>query len=328
MRFRVIFLLILWLGSMSLSAQKFEWEAGFDGFLDNREYFSIDNPQTIFGSRIRGEIGASLESGHRMMAGINYLYEFGSQPDEYMPDITMYYQYKSSHVDFKLGAFPRQNLLHFPQAMLSDTLQYYRPNIQGAYFAYKGDLGFQNVFIDWVSRQTDTRPEQFMFGFSGMLKRGVFFLENYLLMGHLAGAAIPEPDFHLRDNGGFQVKLGTDLSDKLPMDSLSIGLGTLVSLDRIRGVDDGWQTPVGLIGQFSLQHKWIGLDGLYYYGEGHVFVFGDPFYRLQQYGRLDIYYMPFRNDQVQLRIDVGMHFANGQLDFSQQILLSMLIGSR
>jgi hypothetical protein len=43
-------------------SQDFQWSAGLDGFLDNREYFSIDIPQTIFGARVRGEIGGSLNA--------------------------------------------------------------------------------------------------------------------------------------------------------------------------------------------------------------------------------------------------------------------------
>jgi hypothetical protein len=310
-----------------LQAQTFRWKAGFDGFLDNREYYSIDIPKTIFGARVYGEVGASLEGGHRMMAGLNYLYEFGATPQENFPDVTLYYQYASDRVDFRIGTFPRRGVLEYPLALLSDTLLYYRPNVQGVRLAYRWDWGCQQVFIDWTSRLGETRPEQFLFGFSGWIERGVFFLDHHLLMGHLAGAIQPDPDHHLRDNGGFQARLGGNLSERTPLDSLRIALGALVSLDRRRGIDEGWQTPAGFVGELNLVYRWAGLDVFFYRGEGHTFVFGDPFYRLEQYGRLDIYVMPFRMKQVKLRFDVGMHFAEGQIDYSQQILLTMQIGN-
>lgn len=310
-------------------SQDFEWQVGFDGFLDNREYFSIDNPQTIFGSRARGEIGASLSGVHRIRFGMNYLYEFGHTLDAHSPDITMYYQYKDNRFNFLMGAFPRIGLLHYPIALLSDTLHYYRPSMEGAYLGVRGNWGYQNLFIDWTSRQTDRAYERFIFGFSGRLQKGIISLNHHVIMGHFAGRGLPDPDFHLRDNGGFHIDAGIDLSEKVFLDSLSCNLGALVSLDRIRGIDDGWQTPAGFMGQFTATYRWFGINGLYYRGQGHTFLYGDPFYRLKQYGRLDIHFMPFKEKPVNLKFNFVFHFANGQLDYSQQILLSLdLHGSR
>lgn len=325
--------LLIFCSGIHLSGQEFEWMGGFDSFLDNREYNSIGIPKTIFGSRVRGELGASLEETHRFRVGLNWLYEFGDQSGGHLPDVTMYYQYNKDHIDFRAGAFPRLNLpeyprtdlLDYPISLLSDTLLYYRPNIEGVYLGYHGDWGYQNVFIDWTSRQTDEDFERFIFGFSGMVRKGILYLDHHLMMGHFAARAIPDPLFHLRDNGGADFNLGVNLSERLFLDSLSVSIGGLLSLDRIRGVDDGWQTPFGATAKFSALYKNLGMSGLFYGGEGHTFLYGDPFYRLKQYGRLDIFFMPFSNSNVKLKIDLGLHFAAGQLDFSQQILVSMTI---
>lgn len=325
MRFLHLTLTLLLIIELPGFSQQFEWHAGFDGFLDNREYFSIDNPQTIFGSRIKGEVGASLAEVHRFRFGLNYLYEFGYRPDAHLPDITMYYQYDDDRINFQIGSFPRFELLEYPLALLSDTLLYYRPNIEGAYFGFRGDWGFQNIFIDWTSRQTEETHERFIFGFSGALRKRILFLDYYLMMGHFAARAIPDPDHHLRDNGGFQINLGADLSGRVFLDTLSFSAGTLVSLDRTRGVDDGWQTPAGFAGQFKAFYRWFGIKGLYYRGQGHTFLYGDPFYRLKEYGRLDLFYMPFHNEKVNIKINFVLHFAAGQIDYSQQILVSMAL---
>ena len=237
----------------------------------------------------------------------------------------MYYHYDTEKIDFLIGAFPRNNLMNYPLVFLSDTLNYYRPNIEGTCLGYTGKNWQQHVFIDWTSRQTDDRPERFIFGFSGNVRYGMFFLEDHLMMAHLAGKGIPDPDFHLRDNGGFNINLGLDLSEKVFLDTLDVKLGGLVSLDRIRGVDHGWQTPAGFLGQLGLGYRSFGLSALYYRGEGHTFFYGDPFYRLKNYGRLDLYFIPFRNEHVNLKIDFAIHFAGGELDYSQQILLSVSV---
>jgi len=325
MRYLFILLTLVLFMALPAVSQTFEWQAGFNGFLDNREYASINDPQTIFGSRTWGEMGATMSDQHRFRIGLNYLYEFGHNMDAHLPDVTMYYQFEDERFDIRIGAFPRNNLLNYPLALLSDTLLYYRPNIEGAYLAFKGNWGYQNVFIDWTSRQTDVQPERFIFGFSGRLHKGVLFLDHHLMMGHFAGAGIREPDFHLRDNGGFDLQLGMDLSNKTPLDSLSVSVGSLVSLDRIRGVDDGWQTPAGFLSQFTAMYGWFGMSGLYYRGQALTFLYGDPFYRLDQYGRLDFFLMPFHNKHINLKINFVLHFAENQVDYSQQILVSMTI---
>ena len=323
-----LFIIILSL-SITASSQQFEWQAGVDAFLDNREYFSIENPQTIFGTRFHFEAGGSISDVHSLRAGINYLYEFGHRPDAYKPDPTIYYQYDDGRIMLNAGAFPRRNRLDYPLALLSDTLLYFRPNIQGLYLAYSGDWGYQNVFIDWTSRQTDVNPEQFIFGFSGLVNWKFLYFSHHVMMAHMAGAGIPVPGFHLRDNGGMDINLGANLSDKIFLDTLTFSAGALVSFDRTREVDVDWQTPTGFLGQFSAMYKWMGIKGLYYNGQGHTFLFGDPFYRLKNYGRLDFIVAPFRTGPVRMKFDIGLHFAEHQIDYSQQVMITMILdGSR
>lgn len=322
MRKSFYILVTLSLLSQFVNSQDFEWNAGLDGFLDNREYFSIENPQTIFGSRIRGEIGGSLNGTHRLRAGLNFLYEFGSDPWKLRPDLTAYYELNHKPLNFYIGAFPRRTLLDFPIALLSDTLNYYRPNIQGVYLGLNKGWGSQNVFIDWTSRQTDTLPERFIFGQSGEARFGMFFYNHHFMMGHFAGTG-DNPGQAVRDNGGFDLNLGTNLSSFVPLDTLLFSIGTLVSLDRDRQVGDSWNTPAGLMLRGMVMWKGLGLEGLYYAGEGGNFLYGDPFYRLERYGRMDIFWEPFRSGPVRGKINVIFHFANGQIDYSQQILVSI-----
>jgi len=322
MRKSFYILLSLTLLSLSAGGQNFEWSAGFDGFLDNREYFSIDNPQTIFGSRLRGELGYGLNGTHRLRAGLNFLFEFGSDPWVRRPDYTAYYQLDYKPFNFFLGSFPRRGLLDFPLALLSDTLNYYRPNIQGVYLGFNKSWGYQNAFIDWTSRQTDTLPERFIFGFSGEAHFGLFYFSHHFMMGHFAGSAL-DLNNSLRDNGGFDLNVGSNLSSLVALDTLLFSVGVLVSLDRDRQYYLDWQTPSGITLRGMAMWKGLGLEGFYYRGQGHTFLYGDPFYRLKQYGRLDIFWSPFRSGKVRGKLNFILHFAKGQVDYSQQILVSI-----
>jgi hypothetical protein len=308
--------------------QELEWAVGFDGFLDNREYQnSVQYPQTIFGARTWLELGGNIDQIHRLRAGFNYMYEFGSTYNAIKPSPVLYYQLHYNPVNFYIGAFPRRDLLDFPLALLTDTLNYYRPEMEGMYLSYNaGRWGYENVFIDWTSRQTNNDFEQFMYGFSGRFNYSILYFTHHFLMGHFARPSIPPPDFHLRDNGGFDLNLGADLSHLTFFDTLSISGGLLVSLDRIRGIYDGWETPAGFLAQANLGYRCLGLKGTYYRGQGHEFLYGDSFYKAKEYGRLDFFWQPFKRKNVQGKIVFSLHFIEQSLDYSQQVMISVNIG--
>jgi hypothetical protein len=282
-------------------------------------------PQTIFGSRIAGEIGGSFGGAHRLRAGLDYMYEFGGDIDELPPVVIMYYQYDRTPFTFYMGVFPRRDLLDYPLALLNDTLNYYRPYMEGIYLSAEKPWGFQNVFIDWTSRQTDVRHERFMFGFSGRINISRFFVSHHFLMGHFAGPGIPIPGHHLRDNGGFDINLGIDLSGATILDTLSFSAGGLVSLDRTRGVDDGWQTPAGFLGQAQAVYRFAGIRTTLYLGEGHTFLYGDAFYKAASYARIDLFVIPFRSPRIKSRINWAIHLVDGHVDYSQQVLITFIL---
>ncbi len=325
---RHIIFIILFIGIIpTICGQELEWMLGVDGFLDNREYYNtVQIPQTIFGSALRFEFGGNYDQIHNIRAGIHYIYEFGGEPDAIKPLPTIYYRLDYKPFVFYLGAFPRKNLLDYPLAMLTDTLNYYRPNIEGVYLRYSGDRGYQNVFLDWTSRQTDVDFERFMFGFSGRLNYAFLFFSHHFLMGHFARPRIAPPDFHLRDNGGFDLNLGVDLSEITFFDTLAISAGALVSLDRIRHVYEGYETPAGLLAQLLISYRGIGMQGTYYRGQGHEFLYGDSFYKATEYGRIDLSWQPFRKKNISAKIVFSVHFIEQTIDYSQQILVSMDIG--
>jgi len=332
-RYRLKSVVLSWLiftCSAGLS-QQFEWKAMFDGFLDNREYFNpYQMPQTIFGSRIAGEIGGSFNGIHRLRAGLDYMYEYGGEIDAVPPIIIMYYQYDRKPFTYYMGVFPRRDLLDYPLALLNDTLNYYRPYMQGIYLKAEKPWGYENVFIDWTSRQTDTHFERFLFGFSGRIDINRLFVSHHFLMGHFAGPGIPVPWHHLRDNGGFDINLGIDLSGATIFDTLSFSVGGLVSLDRTRSVDKGWQTPAGFLGQAQAIYRFAGIRTTLYLGEGHTFLYGDSFYKAGSYARIDLFVIPFHSPRITGKINWAIHLVEGPkgywtIDNSQQVLVTILL---
>ena len=300
----------------------------YHGFLDNREYFNpYISPQTIFGNRLSLDFGLQLDSVNAVYAGGSYLYEFGSKGDLIPPDITIYYKHKKNPASFYFGSFPRENLVRHPRVLLTDTLQYYRPNMEGTFVEVHGDWGYQNIWIDWLSRQSQTREEIFLVGYSGHLEYSSFFLNTHFIMQHIAGTSDPAVPHNLRDNGGFLAQAGVRLSPHVFLDELSLSAGPVISYDRLRGVYP-LQYYYGIMARLDAEFKGAGFHYTFYKGDGQVQVMGDTFYSAKQYMRLDTYMTLYKKQNVMVRLSFGFHLLPNNLDYSQQLIVSFDLNER
>ncbi len=300
------------------SAQKLEYDLNLHTFADNREYAKSGRyPQTIFGLRFSPEIGVLLDSVHRLRAGFNALHEFGSSRFTDKIDPVAYYEFKKSDWNFYMGMFPRHGLVSdYPRAVLKDTFNYYRPNVEGMLLKYENSKWRQVLWIDWTSRQTATDRENFIFGLSGQYKTGVFFISHYAMMLHDAGPAVEIPGDHIEDNGALLVKAGVDLSRKTFLDSLVLNVGGLMSFERVRTIG-GWQTPKGLLLEAQAEYKSFGIINSFYTGEGHNIRYGDQFYTAKQYNRTDLIWRPKIYKGIEGMFALSFHFVEGVVDNQQ-----------
>jgi len=314
--FSIILLIILF--PLSAKSQEvFEWNAQYFSFLDNREYNRyIAKPQTIFGNRIDLSVGFRIDSVHLVQFGTDYLYEFGSKVNSIPLFPTIYYSYSDTHSDFNFGAFPRNNKLNYPKLLLNDTLNYYRPNIEGFLFNYKGTLGNQNVWIDWVGRQTNTENERFLAGTSGNIKKGYLFFENYLYMYHHAATAIRDTAFHLRDNGGGVLTAGFDFTKQY---YFKISIGAAFSYDRYR--PNPYQISKGFYGKLIFEYERMMLTATHYNGESISLGYGDAIYKTGQYTRIDVEYNFIKYKKTNLNLQFSGHLYPDNFDFSQKLTL-------
>ncbi len=308
-------------------SQNFEYKVTFEGIGDNREYFNpLAMPQTILGSRASFELGVEKD-GHRIRGGLNYLYEFGSKID-YNPVLpTLYYQFKDNKKEFDFGAFPRREKIDFPLAMLTDTLLYYRPNIEGFYFRQDWDWGTENAFVDWVSRQTDTKRENFMAGFSGEIFFKNFFVQNYLLLFHDAGPAIDIPGDHIKDYFGFALQAGIRTNKDAEFNGY-FKAGLLNSEYRERYVTGGFIIGNSLFAEAFGRYKNYGIKSVLSSGDGHHFKFGDRFYRAKNYWRTDVIWYFINHERVKGSFNLSFHVIDwSDLDQQQQLSIIYIFGN-
>lgn len=308
--------------------QQIEGNISFHGFADNREYSKSGRyPQTIFGARVTPEIGVLIDSTHRIRLGVSYLHEFGTQHISKPVRPVAYYNYLKNGLDFKIGMFPRHEYLDdYPKVILSDTIGYYQPNIEGILLKFKNSRIEQQLWIDWNSRQTVLNREQFMVGISGKVKLNpVFYFKHYAVLWHNALTKVSSPNEHIRDNGALSVYFGADFSNKGWLDSIHVNVGGIVNYDRLRNVYD-WSFPKGFLNEIYLEHHKFFIRNTFYKGESMALPYGDVFYTSKQYDRLDIGWIPLRYNGLEGRFTVGLHFSEGVMDNQQQFILRYNVG--
>ena len=286
-------------------------------FLDNREYFNpYTNDQTMFGNRLDLSSGYRIDSVHLFQVGLNILYEFGSEFSDIKVLPVMYYQYQTKHIDFFMGSFPRAERLNYPNVLLLDTLDYYRPNIEGSLVAIKHKHGFQKVWIDWTGRQSPNRNESFLAGSSGKLQYQHFYFENFLYMYHHAATSIPDTSFHLRDNGGGVLQVGIDFSKKF---YTNLSIGAAFSYDRHR--PQNYQFNKGFYGKLKIEYRDYLLRFIHYQGQGLSLAYGDSFFRAKNYTRIDTEFRFINHSNIHLKLQLSGHLFDGDINFSQKLLL-------
>lgn len=307
--------------------QNFEYQVLFEGIGDNREYSNSNKAlsQTILGSRGAFELGLKIDN-HRLRTGISHLLEFGSDFDYHKPKLTLYYAFNDEGKEFLFGAFPRRNKIDFPLAMLTDTLLYYRPNIEGMFGEVHWDWGYQNGFVDWVSRQTDVKRENFIVGFSGEIFLKNLFFQNYLLMFHDAGPGIHLPDDHVKDYLGYVLQTGLRTSETSPVNGI-IKAGILGSSFRERSVTSGFIDAASLFAEAQGRYKNYGVKSVLHSGEGHRFKDGDRFYRQKNYWRTDAIWYFINHEKVKGRFNLSFHLIDWKyLDQQQQLSIIYQLG--
>jgi hypothetical protein len=303
------------------------------GFMDNREYKDfVARSRTYSGTRIALDLGLNLDSLNHFIVGVNGIHEFGAHPYFFKVDPIAYYKFESSKWLFNAGEFPREGLIsNYPRALLNDTLRYYRPNVEGLLARYHNEHFTETGWIDWVSRQTQTEREQFLFGFEGKWKPslfGPFYISHYVLMMHDAGAEVLLPNDHIGDNGAAQVRLGLDFSHKQTIfDSLSFEAGAMGSFQRRRGLG-GAKTPMGFVASAYLSYHRFAVFNEFYAGQGSEIAYGDAFYEKKFYNRLDLMYTPFLFNHIKGQFIFSIHRTPGYTSNQEAFRITYDLGRK
>jgi hypothetical protein len=323
-------ILLFFISSASFSQEK-SFRLDLFSFFDNTEFgrSAVTIPQTMAGVIIAPEAGLLWDTVNKVNAGVSLLHEFGSSKaiDRFYP--TAYYEYTRGPFRFMMGAFPRSGVLEkYPRLFFQDSISYYRPNINGLFWEYRKSKNYLNVWLDWTGRQSKTLNEAFFIGFSGRYNYGVFYLQHFGYMFHLAGKMDPVVEEALHDNILFHTSLGVDLSDRTFFRTLETNAGWVSRLERSRSDNTGWIKLNGFMMETRLEFKCFGIFNTFYSGDGMMYFYrekgnelywGDPVYRARMYDRSDFYVTFIQRRAVNVILTYSLHFLEGRV-YNEQML--------
>ena len=327
-----LFLWLMGLTTTSLFAQKFVYQSGVHSFFNNNEFTgcTVKTSQTMTGVHFVPQIGFSYQEKHHIFVGIDAMHEFGSERAVDFYDPVAYYQFDGKPFVFYMGAFPRKPLLtHYPRMFFRDSVQNYRPVMNGIFWEYRSKKDdYANLWLDWISRQSEQRREAFFMGWSGKVHFGIFYGQHLGYMFHFAATKNPSTPESVQDNGLMLTSAGVDLSKRVNFEKLELNIGWSSGLEQDRGTDDGWRHSRGFLSELKVEYRGIGLLNTLYSGRGQqVFhnrfpdglYWGDQVYRASKYDRADFYVDFIKNQVVNVRLTYSLHFLEKKM-FHEQTL--------
>ena len=321
-----------------LSAQEFQWKAGLNYFFDNTEYAksTLTKDQTMTGVHFSPEIGLKWDSVHSVYIGADLLKTSGSQNFIDIAQPIAYYRYQNRKVSFYAGAFPRAELLgNYSDLFFQDSVNYYRPTVQGFFWQVGKKNAFFNLWLDWTGHQTAINRESFFIGASGYKKEGLFFADLQSYMFHFANTR-PGSGFSVCDNLLGQLSVGANYSNQTGVDTLLVSVGVLAGVERDRGLTNGTNTPIGAVIRLNACYKGFGTQNMLYAGSprdifynkyGTDFYWNNPFLRSGFYLESKWYLDIIRTQFINAKVNMNLHFSEGKVMYEQVFTVNALLDS-
>jgi len=319
--------------------QQVEWNVKANGFFDNLEYSSpYGQSQTMDGLWLQPSVALRWDGRHSIHAGFGGRANWGSGKNLTDPTLELYYEYTTRPLRFLFGSFSRDELRgDWPVCLISDSVRYYDPMIEGILFQHFHGANYVEAFVDWTGCRSPKRREQFMAGASALLRRGIFELGIQGYYYHYARRKDAPPTEYVRDYGVANLFFGIDLSGKTPLDSLNLRIGALSDVERDRQFMSHWDVNPGVLFEATATWRNLYLKNTFYAGRGQQvsgqngagkWYWADSFFRSSVYNRTDFLFRFIRNRYVDAYAGAAFHIDDsGSFSWQQRVGVAISIGN-
>jgi len=316
--------------------EKFCYDVDFLVFFDNREYHTpYAESQTLFKIRLSPTVGLKLNDKvgglHKLIVGLHYIQPLGSAYKNLQFIPTIYYHYDYKGITAYLGTVPFVKMLQaIPDYLMSDSLVYDYPNIQGGLVQFQSKHGFVEIQCDWRGQQTPTRREAYRLLLDGEYQYHIFRTGGFLMLNHLANKSYPIDKEGVCDELMVNPYIKLDFSNFTPFRAFYLKAGYILSINRERRTESTFIRHGAAI-ELLLNWRFLGVKNTFYVGENlfplyptyaSLLTRGDPYYQSKLYNRTDIYIYLFRNSFLNCYFSWNLHFVpRYKIGHQQQVIL-------
>lgn len=333
----ILTLLMLTAPSPKAEAQEVDWKVNFDYLFDNTEFAhsTYARSGTLHAIMLRPIVGLKWAERHSLYGGIHLKKIPGTDKVIDHAELTLYYDYNSGKSHFRAGAFPRADVLpqYWTQFYSSGYRTFNNPQMHGFFYQLGRRSGsYINTWLDWIGYASEDRRENFLFGFSGQLKHGIFFADFQSYVHHLACTTIPVPEgvSTVQGQALLQSTAGISISKPNSLSAL-LAVGVLAGFERDRATDRRYN-PVGFVARANAEYWGIGTRNLTYIGKPQMNMYEDfgsqlylatSFFKGSFYHRNDIYINLLQSNNVKAELASIQHFSEGRVHFQQTLTLNI-----
>lgn len=334
-RYRFFCFVVIVCNLSALQAQEFHWKLGMDYFFDNMEYkkSSYADARTLQGIWLNPLGGMRWDSVHSLYAGVNLLKMPGMKQAVDKVEVTVYYQYENDKVLFRVGAFPREEVLsNYSDFFFSDSVNNFIPLMQGLFWQVgKGDH-YLNAWMDWTSYATANTRESFFIGFSGKTTKGLFFADFQSSLFHYAGTYPDQGLYGVSEQIQGLASVGIDYKNENSLKGL-VSAGIFAGIERDRKADVRYR-PVGFTARANAELWGIGTENTFYVGDprmrffseqGSDLYWGTPFLQGRYYLQNKWYIRLLDTDRVNAQLNCNLHLSEGEWLFQQTLSVAVSI---
>lgn len=337
-RLVILFLVIAIYSMSALNAQEYRWKVGFNYFFDNQEYTesSFAHAQTMKGiwvAPVGGIAWHSTNSTNALYAGINLLSIPGTKKAVNKVQTVLYYQYESPKVQFRAGAFPKEEVLdNYSNFFFSDSIRHFKPLMQGVFFQVGRERNFVNVWMDWTGHATADTRESFYVGSSGKVAYGLFFADYQSYLFHHAGTLPGNPKYGVSEQFQGILSLGIEHDTENGFKGMAAA-GVFAGIERDRQVDLT-HTPVGFTARANAELWGFGTENTYYVGDARMRFFsqhgtqlywGNRFLQATSYLQSKWYLQLMESNWVGVRLNANLHFTEGKAFCQQEFTVKVSV---
>lgn len=313
--------------------RRIDWSVGFDTGFDNRESNSeyLDS-ETIIGYKFTPIAGFSIGGGHRLVAGVDIIQDFGvSIKNQRRPEWMMWYDYHGEKLTVFAGSFSRTNMYIYPREFYDWSSLFFDPVMDGLLVRYNGGRWNVELAGDWFSKKSETEREQFMLYSHGTWRPSLALrrlsVGYYATMQHFSESFSEEG---VVDNLLLKPWVGYNGRIRGTMVTWGASAAWLQAMQRDRLHENEWDAPGGFWADLGFRWRSLGILNAVYLGDdlmpywgryGSELYKGDQFFRTTNgvYNRLEAYWQPRIGKAVSLKVSTIHHYDGDSWSWQQLI---------